>query len=79
MNNLKQYSLTIITLIILIGLGNMQPAAAQPPQPQNVVFILSDDHRYDFMGFHENAPSYNETPIRASILTGQPDEKLKGN
>lgn len=30
--------------------------------PQNVVFILSDDHRYDFMGFHEKAPSYIETP-----------------
>lgn len=30
--------------------------------PENVVFILSDDHRYDFMGFHENAPSYLETP-----------------
>jgi|SRR5690625_1751607 len=31
-------------------------------QPQNVVFILSDDHRYDFMGFHEDAPTYIETP-----------------
>lgn len=30
--------------------------------PRNVIFILSDDHRYDFMGFHENAPSYLRTP-----------------
>ena len=29
---------------------------------RNVVFILSDDHRYDFMGFHENAPDFLETP-----------------
>ena len=26
------------------------------------MFILSDDHRYDFMGFHENAPDFLETP-----------------
>lgn len=31
-------------------------------RPVNIVFILSDDHRYDFMGFHERAPSYIETP-----------------
>lgn len=35
-------------------------AAAQ--QPMNVVFILADDHRYDFMGFHPNAPDWLETP-----------------
>lgn len=34
----------------------------QAEVPANVVFILSDDHRYDFMGFHERAPSYIETP-----------------
>ncbi len=31
-------------------------------QPRNVVFILSDDHRYDFMGFHPNAPDFLQTP-----------------
>lgn len=31
-------------------------------KPRNIVFILSDDHRYDFMGFHEESPSYIETP-----------------
>jgi arylsulfatase A-like enzyme len=30
-------------------------------QPMNVVFILSDDHRYDFMGFMDKVP-YLETP-----------------
>jgi len=29
---------------------------------RNVVFILSDDHRYDFMGFMQGAPSFLETP-----------------
>ncbi|MBD3615068.1 MAG: sulfatase [Gracilimonas sp.] len=49
-------------IITVISLGYFLPAVAQTNQPQNVVFILSDDHRYDFMGFHENAPSYIETP-----------------
>jgi len=30
-------------------------------KPMNVVFILSDDHRYDFMGFL-NKPAFLETP-----------------
>ncbi len=30
-------------------------------KPRNVIFILSDDHRYDFMGFM-NKPSFLETP-----------------
>jgi len=29
---------------------------------RNVVFVLSDDHRYDFMGFHEKSPKWLETP-----------------
>src|SRR5699024_652563 len=31
-------------------------------QPQNVIFILSDDHRYDYMGFHPDGPDFLETP-----------------
>ena len=38
----------------------IQPAAVA--QPRNVVFILSDDHRFDAMGFHENAPDFLVTP-----------------
>ena len=30
--------------------------------PGNVLLILSDDHRYDFMGFMEEAPEFLETP-----------------
>lgn len=29
---------------------------------RNIIFILSDDHRYDFMGFMEQAPAFLETP-----------------
>lgn len=30
--------------------------------PRNVIFLLSDDHRYDFMGFMPEAPDFLETP-----------------
>ena len=30
-------------------------------KPKNVIFILSDDHRYDFMSFL-NKPKFLETP-----------------
>jgi N-acetylglucosamine-6-sulfatase len=52
-------------LLFLAGsLGLPANALAQPAEdaPQNVIFILSDDHRYDFMGFHEEAPDFLETP-----------------
>ena len=29
---------------------------------KNVVLILSDDHRFDFLGFHEDSPDFLETP-----------------
>jgi N-acetylglucosamine-6-sulfatase len=31
-------------------------------QPKNIIFILSDDHRYDYMGFHPKGPDFLETP-----------------
>lgn len=36
--------------------------AQEREAPENVVFILSDDHRYDFMGFHEDGPDFLKTP-----------------
>ena len=30
--------------------------------PRNVVLVLSDDHRYDFLGFLPGAPKFLETP-----------------
>jgi len=29
---------------------------------RNIVFVLSDDHRYDFMGFMKDSPAFLETP-----------------
>ena len=33
-----------------------------PPAPRNDIFILSDDHRFDFMSFMPGAPSFLKTP-----------------
>jgi len=54
----------LMTLLLIIGLLPHQTAAADPDgeRPVNIIFILSDDHRYDMMGFHENAPEWLETP-----------------
>jgi N-acetylglucosamine-6-sulfatase len=41
--------------------AHVAPEASQVA-PRNVVLILSDDHRYDFMGFMERAPEWLETP-----------------
>jgi arylsulfatase A-like enzyme len=38
-------------------------------EPMNVVFILSDDHRYDFMGFMDKV-SYLETPNMDRMARG---------
>ena len=38
-------------------------ATPRPKDTQrNVIFVLSDDHRYDFMGFMEASPAFLETP-----------------
>lgn len=65
------------TCLALLLLGALHPITieAQPSpqtpldrevapanQPRNVVFILTDDHRYDFMGFHPDGPDFLETP-----------------
>ncbi len=36
--------------------------ASQRPDRRNIVLILSDDHRYDFMSFMQNSPAFLETP-----------------
>ena len=38
--------------------------------PRNVILILSDDHRYDFMGFHPGAPRWLKTPAMDRMAAG---------
>lgn len=50
--------LTSLTVVLLV----VASVNASEPLARNVVFVLSDDHRYDFMGFHPNSPEWLETP-----------------
>jgi len=59
MNN----STVFICTILIIGVISICTTAKTAfTQPKNVVFILSDDHRYDYMGFHPDSPDFLETP-----------------
>ncbi len=57
----------LLTSAALIGSNFMTnasdtPAGKQPDRkPRNIIFILSDDHRYDYMGFMKKIP-WLETP-----------------
>ena len=67
MNRNQLHCLLPILLAAIIGLSSLaqQGAAAEPtrrpPARRNVIFVLSDDHRYDFMGFMDG-PEFLETP-----------------
>ncbi|MBL7139403.1 MAG: sulfatase [Planctomycetes bacterium] len=41
--------------------GGVSATADGPPR-RNILFVLSDDHRYDFMSFMKEAPEFLETP-----------------
>ena len=49
---------------VALGLsgGVLGGADAKKAAKRNVVFVLSDDHRYDFMSFMEGSPAFLETP-----------------
>lgn len=51
---------TGLTALTLFNIGKRTSAADQ--KPRNVIFILSDDHRYDFMRFVPGSPAFLETP-----------------
>jgi N-acetylglucosamine-6-sulfatase len=52
------------TAILFAGSGFITNAAERMDlsKSRNVVFVLSDDHRFDFMGFMPEAPEFLETP-----------------
>ena len=54
--------LPALLLVLLIAVPRGAVAQTGSDVPENVVFIFSDDHRYDYMGFHERAPGFLETP-----------------
>ena len=52
----------LLSLALCIG----SHAAERP----NLVLVLSDDHRYDLMGFHPEAPEWLETPTLDKLAAG---------
>jgi len=60
-------------LLAVLSWSTAFPPAAhaqQRPAPPNVVLILSDDHRYDFLGFMPAAPDWLETPSLDRMARG---------
>ena len=57
--------LRVLMFILLSGFPVISCVSSEGPGEQlerrNIVFILSDDHRHDFMGFM-GKPSFLETP-----------------
>lgn len=68
----RRPSSTLATAAAFVALGAVATAlplagahaqrTPDPARPRNVVFILSDDHRYDFMSFVPGAPPFLRTP-----------------
>ena len=54
--------LAVLCLLSWVGMLLSPHCAQTNEKPRNVVFVLSDDHRYDFMGFMPEAPDFLETP-----------------
>jgi N-acetylglucosamine-6-sulfatase len=52
--------------------GRTAPASAPERRqaPRNVILILSDDHRYDFMSFVRSAPPFLQTPNMDRMAAG---------
>lgn len=53
--------LALVLFPLIVAPGSPDPPA-EPEPIRNIVFILSDDHRFDFMSFMESAPDFLETP-----------------
>lgn len=58
---MKKWNITVKLLLILAFSAYCLTATAQKKEKYNIIFILSDDHRYDAMGFMNAFPGL-ETP-----------------
>lgn len=67
----RRFLLHVMAIVACAALSLVHTAKAQATRTgaerPNIVFILTDDHRYDFMGFHPNAPAFLETPNMDAI------------
>lgn len=60
-NHIQRLLFTLVILCHWFGCGGLQLVQAQT-KPRNVIFILSDDHRYDFMSCRDTCPKFLQTP-----------------
>jgi N-acetylglucosamine-6-sulfatase len=67
-------TLCFVAAAVLAPLAGATPGATQSNTTQaprrNIILILSDDHRYDFMGFMPQAPAWLETPALDRMAAG---------
>lgn len=56
--------------ILSVGILPVNPTATYADSPRNVVFVLSDDHRFDFMSCVEGCPKFLKTPNMDRMATG---------
>jgi N-acetylglucosamine-6-sulfatase len=54
---MQYMKLVLLKLIIMIISAGVSEA-----QQKNVIFIFTDDHRYDYMSFHPDSPDFLQTP-----------------
>ena len=52
----------VLTVLATAAVALWVRGQAPEDAPRNVIVILSDDHRYDFMSFHADAPDFLATP-----------------
>ncbi|MBN2594064.1 MAG: sulfatase-like hydrolase/transferase [Sedimentisphaerales bacterium] len=55
------YSTATLTLASAVA-SSLSAGQNDKTTKRNIVLVLSDDHRYDFMGFMKNSPAFLETP-----------------
>jgi N-acetylglucosamine-6-sulfatase len=63
----RPIALCLLALCTLAPLAHAQVATTRP---RNVIIILSDDHRYDFMSFVRGAPAFLQTPHMDRMSAG---------
>ena len=61
---------TTALLLLLIATASAAPGQETAGSPRNIILILSDDHRYDFMGFMASAPDFLDTPSLDRMAAG---------
>ena len=52
----KLASITLLSMVVIVSLCFKEKKGNEPKKPMNVIFILTDDHRFDFMGFTGKVP-----------------------